>query len=252
MRLGLSSVAFSGAPSDEKAPEVVARRCRALGLVALEIRPDYLQGLAIAPSAAGRIFRADGLSLVYATGTLLDECPFRPEDPHNPLHLDLAVARVVEAEMLRIFPGHLTRRAPSIKTARSWGAFAAAQGRRLVIENTGAGPGSNPIELAQFLRVAGAGAALNFDIGNAARAGFEPASTLAGVLDVTAMLHLKDYVSPGADGADAAPGDGTIDFPAVARALDGWSGPAVIEMDAGPQPWATLERWVRWLRSAGF
>ena len=253
MRLGLSSVLFSSAPVAERTPEVVARRCRELGFTAVELRPDYLQEQNVAPGAVRQILRSQGLDLVYATGTQLVDCPYQPADPHNPLRLDFSVASMLGADILRIFPGDLARRGASSSTAaRAWGAFAVAEGRRLVLENPGSGPGSDPVELGRFVREIGVGMGLNFDVGNAAQAGLEPAATLAKVLRVTAMLHLKDFAPGDSRGANIPLGAGVVDFAAVARVLVDWSGTAFLEVDAGAQLWTTLESWERWLRAVGF
>ncbi|HYM91571.1 MAG TPA: TIM barrel protein [bacterium] len=253
VRLGLSSVALASIHASAKTPETIARHCRGLELGAVELRPDYLREQALPPAGIARIMGAHGLRLIYATDTLLADHPQGPAEPESPLRRDFAIARSLDAEILRIFPGDLSRLGPEASTvAAAWGDFAAAEGRRLVLENIGEGPGSDPLELAQFARNARGRLYVNFDVGNAARAGFDPAATLDRIRDVTVMLHLKGLRPEEAGRGDAAAEGDAIDFAAIARVLRGWDGPACLEEDAGPEPWTTLAAWVRWLRSAGF
>ncbi len=241
LTLGISSVVFESAAPSESSPDMVARHCQALGLRAVELRPDYL-GAGRSPAEVAEILAAHGLSTIYATNTALAAQP-ADAGAESPLRADLGVARALGARMLRIFPGDLGALGSSaVSLATTWARASADAGVQLVLENIGNGPGSDLRALAEFVRRV-PGLRLNVDVGNAAQAGFDVPRIVADVRDVTAMVHLKGLP----DGAASPPG--AINFAAVTRALNGWNGPACFEQDAGPAPWQTLAEWVRWMRS---
>jgi sugar phosphate isomerase/epimerase len=101
------------------------------------------------------------------------------------------------------------------------------------VENVGQALALTPEHLLEIVdRVASPACQVYYDVGNAAWQGADPVQDIAKLGPHLAMVHVKDRIVEDGKGRTAIIGQGTIDFPAAARALHkiGYDGYAVLEV----------------------
>ena len=251
VRLGYAAITW-GAHAEQAIDEISA-----LGFHGIQLRSDVLEKWGTRPAELRRRLQAKGLDPVCFSSGNVDAAPER-RDEYLKTHVDHArFVHALGGRMLQLISRRPEGRAPTPAEFESLGRLLNDIGRRtrelgvaLVYHNHMRGFGESPAEIAQVLEHSEPECvSLLLDIAHYQQGGGDPVAAVARHQDRLAIVHLKDVVSPLP--GDARPardsyrfvelGRGQVDVPGVIAALRriAWSGPAVVELDAVPDPTRT-------------
>lgn len=254
LRLGYAAITWGG--KDEQAIDEIA----AAGFRGIQLRSGVIEKWGGRPRDLDRRLRDKGLALLCFSSGNVDADPARRSeylDTHA-RHADFV--RALGGEMLQVISQRPAGRAPTREEFERLGGLLTEIGRRardagvrLVYHNHMRGFGEAPDEVALVLESSEPrDVSLLLDIAHYQQGGGDPVAAVSRHKDRIAILHLKDVVSP-------LPGDprparesyrfvelgrGSVDVPGVVAALRriGFDGPAVIELDAVPDPGGSAAR----------
>jgi inosose dehydratase len=248
MRLGYAAITWAG--EDERAIDEIA----ALGFRGIQLRSSVLERWGDRPGELRRRLEDKGLALLCFSSGLVDAVPEKQS-----AHLETHVrnGRFVEEAgggLLQVISRRPPERAPTPAEFERLGRLLSELGRRtldagvrLVYHNHMDGFGEAPHEVTRLLEACDRRYVwLLLDVAHSLQGGGDPVAAVAEHKERLAIVHLKDVVGPLA--GDARParqsyrfvelGRGRVDVPGVVAALRtaSFQGPAVIELDAVPEP----------------
>jgi inosose dehydratase len=251
MPVGYAAITWGG--KDEQAIDDIA----AVGFHGIQLRSPIIEHYGDKPEALRRRLSAKGLSLTCLSSGTVDADPGREQEY---LETHAAHARFVKAAggtLLQLISRRPKDRAPTPEEFDRLGRLLTAIGRRasdagvrLVYHNHMGAFGQAPEEVARVLsatdpRLVG----FLLDIAHYEQGGGDPVAAVSRHRDRLVIVHLKDVVSP-VPGDTRPPaqsyrwvelGRGKVDVPGVVAALKkaDFHGPAVVELDAVPEPGRT-------------
>ena len=248
LRLGYAAITWEG--KDEQAIDDIA----AVGFHGIQLRSNIVAEWGERSSELRGRLEQKGLALLcFSSGTVDAD----PAQQNEYLETHVKHARFVKAlggELLQLISRRPTGRAPTPEEFERLGRLLTEIGRRtadlgvrLVYHHHMRAFGEAPDEIARVLDASDAKfVSLLLDIAHYQQGGGEPVAAVSLHKERIAILHLKDVVSPLP--GDARPpresyrfvelGRGKVDVPGVIAAVAKiqFRGPAVIELDAVPDP----------------
>jgi inosose dehydratase len=248
LRLGYASITWAG--KDEQAIDDIS----SLGFRGIQLRSNAVaQWGERTPELRERLQQKQLTLLCFSSGTI-DADP-KKRDEYLATHAKHArFVKALGGETLQMISRRPPERAPTSEEFQRLGALLDEIGRRslevgvrLVYHNHMNGFGENPDEVARVMDATNPKlVSLLLDIAHYKQGGGDPVRAVARHAERITVLHLKDVVSP-LPGDTRPPrqsyrfvelGRGSVDVPAVMAALEkrAWSGPAIIELDAPPDP----------------
>jgi inosose dehydratase len=251
LQLGYASITWGG--KDEQAIDDIA----SLGFRGIQLRSGVLERWGDRPRELRERLAERGLALLCFSSGSIDATPDRRGEY---LETHLEHARFVKAlggSLLQVISQRPKDRAPTPEEFTRLGDLLTELGRRtqdlgvrVVYHNHMHAFGEAPEEVARVLeQTDGHFVSFLLDIAHYQQGGGDPVAAVRRHADRLAILHFKDVVSP-LPGDSRPPresyrfvelGRGRVDVPGVVAALRTipFRGPAVIELDAVPEPGLT-------------
>jgi inosose dehydratase len=249
--LGYAAITWGG--NDEQAIDDIA----AVGFHGIQLRSPVMERYGARPADLRRRLSDKGLSLTCFSSGTVDADPAK-ESQYLATHTENArFVKAAGGTLLQLLSRRPKDRAPTGEEFDRLGALLTGIGRRtseigvrLVYHNHMGAFGQAPDEVARVLaatdpRFVG----FLLDIAHYQQGGGDPVAAVRRHRDRLVILHLKDVISPvPGDTRPAAQsykwvelGRGKVDVPGVIAAVKtiGFHGPAVIELDAVPEPGRT-------------
>jgi inosose dehydratase len=229
----------------------------AAGYHGIQLRASVLPDWRDRPAELRRKLEDKKLALLCFSSGTVDADPAKAKE-YEDLHLlNARFVRALGGERLQLISRRPAGRAPTPAEFERLGALLDAIGRRardegvrLVYHNHMDGFGEAPEEIARVMEATDDRyVSLLLDVAHCKQGGGDPVAAVAKHKDRIVVVHLKDVVSP-VPGEAKPPrrsyrwvelGKGTVDLPGVVAALDAiaFQGPAIIELDAVPEPGRT-------------
>jgi inosose dehydratase len=248
IQVGYASITWVG--KDEQAIDDIA----SLGFHGIQLRSNVVAQWGERASELRERLQQKQLALLCFSSGTIDADPAK-RDEYVATHVKHArFVKALGGSTLQMISRRPADRAPTSEEFQRLGALLDEIGRRsadvgvrLVYHNHMHGFGENPDEVARVMDATSPKlVSLLLDIAHYQQGGGDPVAAVSRHADRITVLHLKDVVSPLP--GDTRParesykwvelGRGSVDVPAVMVALEkrAWSGPAILELDASPDP----------------
>jgi inosose dehydratase len=249
--LGYAAITWGG--NDEQAIDDIA----AVGFHGIQLRSPVMERYGDKPAELRRRLSEKGLSLTCFSSGTVDAEPGREQEYLDAHTRNARFVKAVGGGLLQLISRRPKDRAPAPeefdrlgRLLNEIGRRAAEIGVRLVYHNHMGAFGQAPDEVARVLSATDARrVGFLLDIAHYQQGGGDPVAAVSRHRDRLVIVHLKDVVSP-VPGDTRPPaqsykwvelGRGKVNVPGVIAAVKdiGFHGPAVIELDAVPEPGRT-------------
>ncbi len=251
VQLGYAAITWEG--KDEQAIEDIA----AQGFHGIQLRSSVLPRWGAQPEKLRRMLEEKRLALLCFSSGSVDALPEK-ENEYLETHVENArFVAALNGKLIQVISRRPRDGAPTPEEFARLGKLLSELGRRtqdvgvrLVYHNHMNAFGESPDEVARVLDLTEPRyVSLLLDVAHYQQGGGDPVAAVSRHRDRLAILHLKDVVSPLP--GDTRParqsyrwvelGKGCVDLPGVMAALRKiqFNGPAIIELDAVPEPGRT-------------